>query len=205
MPDDLTPPSRRSVRLEGYDYRLPGAYFVTICAVGRVARATRMAAEHQRDAMPSGGLLRTHQPFGEVRDGAIMLSPAGVAVDACWRDIPRHFAGVELDVYVVMPDHMHGIIVIVGDAFGKEVAPAGQGVAPDVSALPAAGTTAGSIPAIVQNFKSVSSRQINLLLRTPGAAVWQRNYYEHVIRNEGELDRARRYIAENPMKRLLMS
>ena len=85
---------RRSIRLKGYDYSQAGAYFVTICTKDR-------------------GCL-----FGEIIDGEMVLNPFGEVVQACWDDLPRHYPHVELDAFVIMPNHLHGIIIIRrGEAF----------------------------------------------------------------------------------------
>lgn len=165
-------PSRQSIRLSAYDYSLAGAYFVTIC--------TREKA----------GLL------GEVVAGEVRLSAAGRIVERCWRSVARHFAGVALDAYVIMPNHIHGVVWICEDGYkGRDGASA-------VKVAPArrVGTTPGSLAAIVQNFKSTSTRRVNASRRTPGATIWQRNYYEHIIRGEESLAAIRRYIAENPLR-----
>jgi REP element-mobilizing transposase RayT len=99
-----------------------------------------------------------------------------------WQRIPRHFPHVRLDEWVIMPNHIHGILVIVGDPLPRR----------------ASGVEAGSLGAIVGNFKSVAARRINRLRGTPGMPVWQRNYYEHVVRDEGTLKAIRQYIADNP-------
>jgi len=151
---------RRSIRLPSFDYRQPGSYFITICTKNR--------------APLLGGLVGR----------AVRLSPAGHAVQRCWLDIPRHFSRVTLDAFVIMPDHVHGILRLgVGGA--------------DVGAqhaTPLLGTIIGS-------FKSAATRSVNLGATTPGAALWQRNFFEHVIRDERSLQRIRWYIALNPARR----
>jgi REP element-mobilizing transposase RayT len=130
----------------------------------------------------------------------------GVA-ETMWQRIPRHFPHVELDEWVVMPNHIHGIIVItdVGATHstnGASTAEAGsQYVTPcsakqatgnasplPTSPIPPTGPPSGSLGAIVGNFKSVTVRRINRVRKTPGVRVWQRNYYEHIIRNERDLN-----------------
>jgi len=148
---------RRSIRLKGYDYSQAGAYFVTICTKAR-------------------GCL-----FGEIIDGEMVLNPFGEVVQACWDDLPRHYPHVELDAFVIMPNHAHGIIMISVGA-GFKPAP-----------------THG-LPEIIRAFKTFSSRRINDLRDMSGVPLWQRNYYEHVIRNEESLNTIRRYIIENPLR-----
>lgn len=169
MPYDSQFHHRRSIRLRGYDYTSAGAYFVTICAQGRECL------------------------FGEVSGGWMRLGTLGECVASVWQAIPDHFPGVELDARVVMPNHMHGIIVLVGAKHLRSAA--------NASPLRGShGTQPASLAAIIQNFKSVSTRKINVARGTPGARVWQRNYYEHVVRGEADLRRIHDYIAHNPAK-----
>jgi putative transposase len=164
MPFDHTRHGRRSIRLAGYDYAQAGAYFVTICT---------------QERRP---LLTTIDAAGHA------LTPIGQVVARCWLALPHHFSHVALDAWVLMPDHLHGIVVLRN---------------PDLlSATPTAdqpnGTRPGSLNAVIQNFKAVSTRKVNQLRQTPRATLWQRNYYEHIIRDEAALGRIRRYIENNP-------
>ena len=176
---------RRSIRLAGYDYTQAGAYFVTICT-------------YQRQLVFEDAMLRR-------------------VAETMWQRIPRHFSHVQLDEWVVMPNHVHGIIVIVDDpcrgeasqkiSCGVEVVAldairsGGKAAAGDASPLQRPiGAPAGSLGVIVGNFKSVTARRINGLRHTPGAPVWQRNYHEHVVRDERELNAIRQYIADNPAR-----
>jgi REP element-mobilizing transposase RayT len=158
---------RRSIRLHGYDYTQAGAYFVTLCA-------------HGRECL-----------FGAVVDGEMRTNPFGQIVDDEWRLSVRLRAEIELDAWVVMPNHVHGIVVIV---------PAGRGdrpVAPTNG--PARGPQPRSLGAFIAGFKSAATKRINEWRQSPGSPVWQRNYYEHIIRNDESLNRIRQYIADNPM------
>ncbi len=181
--------NRRSIRLKGYDYGQPGAYFVTICTRGRV------------------------HLFGEVANGEMRLNELGRVAEWYWRHIPQHAPYVELDAFVIMPNHIHAIIWISVRAthstreaanstqFSSNESTDMRGTpSGNASPLRPAGPTAGSLGAIVGNFKSVVARRINALRGTPGAPVWQRNYYEHVIRNDRALDAIRRYIVHNPVR-----
>lgn len=161
-------PNRRSIRLKGYDYSQAGAYFVTICTQDRVYL------------------------FGEVVDGEMRLNEWGEIVRQCWFDIPAHFPKAALDEFVVMPNHIHGIIVLVDSPVG----------ATHASPLPTQprGPQRQSIASIVGSYKSAVAKRINQQRGTPGAPVWQRNYYEHIIRNDESLNRIRQYIAENPLR-----
>jgi REP-associated tyrosine transposase len=175
---------RRSVRLKGYDYAQTGAYFVTICA-------------YHRECL-----------FEQVENGVTVSSQYGHLVELCWQVLPRDFPRVELDVFVVMPNHLHGIIILTsrhtagrGEAFARWLQERPQSTAANASPLQSAhGTQPGSLAAIVQNFKSVSTRKINRTRATPGMPVWQGNYHEHIIRDEDELSRIREYIVNNPLQ-----
>ena len=131
------------------------------------------------------------------------LSSAGRVASQCWHEIPKHFPRVSLGVSVVMPDHVHGIIVIGKSADQRNVG--AQHAAPLHSPARALSTrreslrlAAGSLGAIVRAFKSATTKRINERHGTPGNRVWQRNYFDRVIRSDDELYRARRYILTNP-------
>jgi len=193
------PQSRRSLRLRDYDYAASGAYFVTVCTQHRVCL------------------------FGDVVNNTVWLNEYGDIVLACWDDIPAHFTHVDLDAFVVMPNHVHGIIVLTDRMqttpfiHVPPVSPGAQHAAPfPVSRTPRPHVQPGSLGAIVRAFKSAVTQRINALRRGgTGAAccaptststiltssaspIWQRNYYEHVIRNEAALHRLREYIQNNP-------
>ena len=165
--------SRRSIRLGSYDYSYPGAYFVTVCAARR-------------------GLL-----FGWISDSRVLENANARIVRDCWLDLPNHYPHVSLDTFVVMPDHIHAIIVLldthrVGDVrAGLKPAPT------DGDAVEDAGVRHG-LPEIVRALKTYSAPRINATRGTPGASVWQRGYYERSVRNERELDLTRKYITSNP-------
>ncbi len=164
---------RRSIRLPGYDYTQPGAYFVTVCA-------------HE------------HRPlFGQVVEGEVRLSAYGQIVREEWFKTAqvRPYVMLYPDEFVVMPNHIHGIIWIVDDV---SVTTTRRRRVPTVERF--GKPVPGSIPTIIRSFKSAVTRRINALQDTPGAPVWQRNYYEHIIRTQRALDVIRRYIIENPMR-----
>lgn len=165
MSFDPTRHHRRSIRLDGYDYTQAGAYFVTICV-------------HDRLPMLANIDATVHA-----------LTPIGQIVARCWLALPRHFPNSALDAWVLMSDHLHGIIILCEGAV-KPAAPAAVDQ-PN-------GTRPGSLSAIIQNFKSISTRKTNWLRRAPGAPLWQRDYYEHIARDQADLERIRRYIAANP-------
>ena len=163
---------RRSVRLPGFDYTQVGAYFITICS-------------YEMQCI-----------FGEVVNGEMWLSQIGSMVKECWDALPDHFNQIELDEFVVMPNHVHGILSIVdgkprrGTACRAPTPPQERFGSP----------VSGSLPTIVRSFKYAATKRVNEGRRTPGQPPWQRNYYEHVIRNEPDLDRIRHYIVTNPIK-----
>jgi len=134
------------------------------------------------------------------------LNHLGRMVDAVWRGLPRHFSNLELDEFVVMPDHFHGILVLTdnpgrGEAFDLETTSKTNDLGSN--ALPLQypnGTRSQSVGAIVQNFKSVTTRRINQIRKTPGTHVWQRDYHDRVIRDEMAWLRIRTYIQRNPAK-----
>jgi REP element-mobilizing transposase RayT len=150
------------MRLRGYDYSVPGAYFVTVCAQDRRCL------------------------FGEVVDGVMVLSLAGLVVDSWWGTVPRRFPGVGLDAYVVMPNHFHGIVVLQTTADGMERA------AGDVS-----------LAYVMQWFKSATTKDYRRGVTTDGwqpfrGRLWQRGYHDHIVRDERDLERVRGYIEANP-------
>lgn len=164
---------RRSIRLPNWDYRKAGAYFVTICT-------------YQREP---------HFDDPQKREAA---------ADA-WQAIPSHSSRVTLDDWVLMPDHLHGILVLSDSKEAPQPADKFDmrwAVSPTEASLPRmfANAPSGSLGAIVRSYKSVVTRQINRLRRTPSGKVWQRGYYEHIIRDVRELERIRAYIQNNPAR-----
>jgi putative transposase len=156
---------RRSIRLRGYDYSQAGAYFVTMCTQDRACL------------------------FGAVEDGEVQLNQAGQTVSRWWDELNRRFTNVRTDASVIMPNHVHGIIVI--EFSGGVAAPTDDNPA--------------ILGDVVQWFKTMSTNEyIRGVTRHdwppfPGK-LWQRNYYERIIRDEGELTALRQYILTNPLK-----
>ncbi len=163
---------RRSVRLRYHDYA-GGLYFVTICTHGRLPL------------------------FGEIVDGEMTLSAAGEIVTDEWVRTGEIRAEVVLDAFVVMPNHVHGIVGIIDGSTPTDGVGA-HGRAPLRCGI--AYRRPKSLGALVAGFKSAVTRRINHENGTPGAAVWQRNYWERVLRDDRELAIARRYIADNPLR-----
>ncbi|MEK7368036.1 MAG: transposase, partial [Planctomycetota bacterium] len=160
---------RRSIRLKGYDYSQKGAYFVTICTCNKKCL------------------------FGKVVESKIVLNKLGQMVVKCWNEIPIHFPNVELDVFVIMPNHLHGIIVLTDYCRGGVPPPHWKGEATS----PLQKSTLGQV---VAYFKYWTTRSINQTFNTPGNRIWQRNYYEHVVRNEDDLNETREYVINNSLK-----
>jgi REP element-mobilizing transposase RayT len=154
-----------SYRLPGHDYCHPGAYFVTICT------------------------YQMHNLFGDIIHGGMRLNSYGEIVQNEWFFTPivRDYVQVFNDEFVVMPNHIHGVIWIVSERVACL----------DTSINPC-GPKSGSLGAIIGQFKSTVTKQINHLRNTPGKPVWQRNFFDHIIRNENELDAIRKYIQTNP-------
>ncbi len=183
---------RRSIRLKGYDYSQPGAYFITICTQNRECL------------------------FGKVVDGEMRLNPYGIVVRREWfrsADIRRELELYD-DEFVVMPNHIHGIVWLVETAemMGGDETVGAHGRAPlqRASICTSHGDESHSghtlhrpprsLSSFVAGFKSAVTKHINQMRNTPGAPVWQRNYYEQIVRDENELNRIRKYIVDNPLK-----
>ncbi len=167
-------PSRRSIRLPGYDYGGLGAYYVTICT-------------HRRACL-----------FGTVESDAMRLSAAGRLASQHWEALPQRFPGLTLDAYVVMPNHLHGILVFSASAGATEQA---------CRAGPqrAATRDAPTVGDVVGAYKSIVTVEYGRMVRSGQLPayrehLWQRNYYEHIIRDDTSLERHRRYITDNPAR-----
>jgi REP-associated tyrosine transposase len=173
--------TRRSIRLCGYDYAQAGAYFVTIVTKDRASL------------------------FGEIVDREVRLNDGGGLVHSVWEELPDHYHGVDCDAFIVMPNHVHGVILLVdGGGGGLNDVGAGlkpaRGLAAGQNSVRAGLKPAPTLSEIIRGFKTFSARRVNELRETPGVPVWQRNYYEHVVRDENELHRIREYIANNPLQ-----
>jgi len=209
---------RRSIRLADYDYAQAGAYFVTVCTEDQTCF------------------------FGDVVGSEMRLNDAGQMVQTAWDELPDHYPGVETDAFVVMPNHVHAIIVLSPDPVGagpcacpnqngqpvgagprpcpneegqpQGVAPTNdigqpQGVAPtnDIGqpqgVAPTKDRRVLSLADVVQRFKSLTTKRYADGVRQHGwrafpGRLWQRNYFEHIIRNDYSRDQIRLYIASNP-------
>jgi REP element-mobilizing transposase RayT len=158
---------RRSIRLPEYDYSRPGAYFVTMVT-------------YRRECL-----------FGGIRNGKMYLNEAGQIVLDMWNFLPARYPTVTLGTAVVMPNHFHGIVVINEPPVGV------------IHELPLRETQSRAqrrrmtLPLVAGYFKMNSAKQINKLLNSSGIPIWQRNYYEHIIRNDDEHNRIHLYIESN--------
>jgi putative transposase len=181
---------RKRLRLKEYDYSQPGAYFVTICTKNREER------------------------FGEIVSGEMHENEMAAVVHSCWKDLPNHYPNMALDAFVVMPNHVHGIVVILDESI-----PVGEHPMPALN-QPAVGASSAlrhtdnatvgarhaspqqrrrnTLGDVVGSFKSAVTKRINEIANTPGTPFWQRGYYDHIIRDGRSLTRIREYIAHNP-------
>jgi REP element-mobilizing transposase RayT len=165
---------RRSIRLPTYDYASRGAYFLTLCTF-------------------QGELL-----FGSIIGEAVALSPLGHIVEDEWIRSEAVRQEIELDQFVVMPNHLHAVVWIARESHATNWATAGSPYIGRQFAL--CGPGKRTVSSLVGGFKSAVTRRINEWRDTPGSLVWQRDFYERVLRNESELERARQYILDNPRK-----
>lgn len=158
---------RRSIRLPEYDYTQPGAYYITICT-------------HKRQCW-----------FGDVENGEMQKNYLGEIAHRFWEALPRRFSHIQLDVFVVMPNHLHGILIITDE--GYQALPKDRPIKEQFGR-----PVPGSIPTVVRSFKSAVTKRINLMRRGKNPPIWQDNYYESIVRIETGLDRIREYIINNP-------
>ncbi|MCR4319264.1 MAG: hypothetical protein NUV74_02880 [Candidatus Brocadiaceae bacterium] len=177
---------RKSLRLKEYDYSRLGAYFITICT-------------YEKECI-----------FGKVENERMSLNQFGKIVLEFWNNLPGRYANIESDSFVIMPNHIHGIVKIV-DTVGIIPELLHNNKTKNVGAihelpLQTANTNQKTkrrrmlIPKVVGYFKMNSSKQINTIRNSTGIPVWQRNYYEHIIRNENKLNKIREYIHNNPIR-----
>ena len=162
-------PRRKSLRLSDYDYALPGAYFVTICTAER------------------------KNLLGFIEDDLMRKNTAGQIIQKMWEKIPIQYPDTKLDAFVIMPNHIHGII-IVGAQFIAPSFTSLSGKEPDAGVM----NHAPTLGSIIRSFKAKSARMIRQDFFPRFA--WQRNYYEHVIRDDTSLNRIREYIGTNPLR-----
>jgi len=176
---------RQSIRLQGWDYRRPGAYFVTTCTHDRVCL------------------------FGAVVDGRMALNACGRIVAEEWCRSPSIRQEIEMDAFIVMPNHVHGIVIIAPPDAPRPITPHGYNIRVGTHGRASLRRRsddkrpmrpARSLGAFVAGFKSVVTTRINRHRGTPGEPVWQGRFYERIIRTEREWHHVRRYIRQNPAR-----
>lgn len=175
---------RRSIRLKGYDYAHAGLYFVTICCQDRVCR------------------------FGEVVDGEMVLNELGTVAYMEWIKLTERFSNFELDVFQIMPNHIHGIILLNDIPVGAGFTPAPNDLNAPNDGQPnddkrATARVAPTVSDIVGAYKSLVANGCLDIYKSKNETMgklWQRNYYEHIIRNEQSYQRISEYIVNNPAK-----
>lgn len=178
---------RRSIRLKEYDYAQAGAYFITVCTQRHVCL------------------------LGDIQNDRVVLTDAGRMILTVWDEMPGHYPSIATDAFIIMPNHVHGIIILVGatpcgcpQPIAKPNNPAtGQAQGPVIGQARGPAPTL-SLPDAVHRFKSLTTKQysdgVNQHDWPPFMGrLWQRNYYEHVIRDDADLNRIRQYIADNPL------
>ena len=166
--------NRRSIRLKGYDYTQPGAYFITLLTQGRECL------------------------FGEVVDGEMQLNAAGRIALEEWVRTPSVRPEMGIDEFVIMPNHVHGIVIICDIVGAHGRAPLRRAPLQNDPHQPTH-RKPRSLGSFIAGYKSIVTRRVNAHLSTPGTPLWQRNYYDRILRDENEWDRARRYILSNPL------
>jgi len=175
---------RKSIRVKGYDYSQPGGYDVTVC-------------------------IHAHKcVFGNVKNCEMVLNDAGRMIEKWWQKIPDKYNTVEIDEYRVMPNHFHGIIKFVGaDACARPNALNNERYNNDAytDEKGQARLSAPTVGTVIQWFKTMSTNEYIRNVKTEkwlpfDKRLWQRNYYEHIIRNESDLTRVQEYIVNNPAK-----
>jgi len=173
---------RRSIRLRGHDYAQAGEYYVTLCVKDRESL------------------------LGEILGDRVELTRIGEIVKECWEGIPKHFSNAVLDEFVIMPNHVHGIVILV-DRVGTRHAVSQPAAESQLHALPQleipsreqfGKPVCGSLSTIMRSFKSAASKRIHS--EGYSAFAWQSRFYEHIIRDGRDGDRIRKYIANNVSK-----
>jgi len=167
--------NRKNIRWRQWDYRWNGAYFITICAKDK---------QHF---------------FGEIKEGRMNLSPVGILADIFWHEIPKHAKGLTLDAFIVMPNHIHGIIILDNDETPLPVLPKHGGdvdipKSPDEQRFQRPGVN--SISTILGGYKSVVTKHVNRLELLPEWG-WQVRFHDRIIRNEAEFNIIQNYILTN--------
>lgn len=163
---------RKRLRLLEYDYQMAGYYYITLCTQNRQCL------------------------FGKIENDFMILNDAGKMVHDVWLDISNKYNGFENDLFVVMPNHLHGILILNDKGPAQDLNDSGpaQGPAPTLS-----------VPDIMRNFKSLTTTFYRKGMEKNKyepfeKKLWQRSYYEHIIRKNESLNKIRQYIIDNPKK-----
>ena len=162
---------RRSIRFPGFDYSRPGNYFVTICADRRRCL------------------------FGRIEKNEVVLTNLGETVRKCWIEIPQHFPYVNIETYVLMPNHLHGILAI-NPNFPETFPQSRSTLTMESFGNP----VSGSIPTVIRSFKAAVTKHARESCLPIGGAVWQRGYFERVLRDSREFVNTTDYIVKNPLR-----
>lgn len=157
---------RKTIRLKDYDYTKPGYYFVTINTDKNI------------------------QNVSKIINGKIELNESGKIIDMVWNDLPKHYPNCKLDEYIIMPNHVHGIIKLINCREELIIIPDKNVKTKKIN---------HGLPEIIRGFKTFSSKTINEKIEPEQKFRWQKSYYDRIIRNEHELDNVRRYISNNPV------
>ncbi|HUU05650.1 MAG TPA: transposase, partial [Patescibacteria group bacterium] len=193
MPFDREKHHRRSIRLKGFNYTQGNAFFVTICS-------------YQKECI-----------FGNISDGLMVLNEQGKCIEKAWLETAAIRPSIKLDEFIIMPNHFHGIIWIVdevqrrgtacrapnacpasrNDIIQRSLGTARRAPTPDLKCERFGRPVSGSLPTIIRSFKSAAGKYVNESRGSPGTPVWQRNYYEHIIRDNDELQKIMKYIRYN--------
>lgn len=177
-----------TTRLKGWDYAQDGYYFITVCIKNRVCL------------------------LGDIVDGTMKLNEYGKIVNDCWFDLPNHYSNIKLDVFCIMPNHIHGIIIINNGIVDTGLKPVSINVSKpsgivDTGFKPVSTTTPHTTPPpkkrhglfeFVRALKTFSARRINELRKSVGDEVWQSRFHDRIVRNNIALQKIRNYIENNP-------
>ncbi|WP_354636227.1 transposase [Planktothricoides raciborskii] len=171
---------RQSIRLKGYDYSQSGFYFITICC-------------YQRECL-----------FGDIIHSQIILNNFGELVKKEWLKSAEIRQEIKLGEFVIMPNHFHGIVIInqtnnnYNHVHTNDVGANGRSPLQEIQSSPQQiSMTPKSLSSLIAGFKSATTKKINIIRNTPKTPVWQRNYYDHIIRNDESLERIREYVQNN--------
>ncbi len=165
---------RKSTRLKGFDYSSANMYFVTLCTKNKI------------------------HLFGEITNEEMKLNWKGKIIYECWENLPNHYSNITLDKFVIMPNHFHGLISIIDNSRGEVTSP-------DIEHSHKTGRETLPLPIpflskIIAYFKYLTTKRINKKLNTPGSKIWQRSFYDHIIRNDEDYYNTQSYIELNPIK-----